>query len=72
MSNLSSDEILRLTREYGLYEWAAQKAVKPLSVDRAQGVYFWTVDDKRSLDFNSQLMCVNICLLYTSPSPRDS
>jgi len=60
MSDLSSAEILRLTREYGLYEWAAQKAVKPLSVDHAQGVYFWTVDGKRFLDFNSQLMCVNI------------
>ncbi len=60
MGDLSSAEILRLTREYGLYEWAAQKAVQPLSVDRARGVHFWTVDGKRFLDFNSQLMCVNI------------
>jgi taurine--2-oxoglutarate transaminase len=60
MSELSSDEIVRLTREYGLYEWSAQRAVKPLSVDRAKGVYFWTVDGQRFLDFNSQLMCVNI------------
>ena len=60
MSELSSDEFLQLTREYGLYEWSAQQAVKPLSVDRAKGVYFWTVDGQRFLDFNSQLMCVNI------------
>ena len=60
MSELSSEEIIRLTREYGLYEWSAQQAVKPLSVDRAKGVYFWTVDGQRFLDFNSQLMCVNI------------
>ena len=26
----------------------------------AKGVYFWTPDGKRYLDFNSQLMCVNI------------
>ena len=60
MSDLSSDEIVRLTREYGLYEWAPQTAVNPLSVDHAKGVYFWTVEGKRFLDFNSQLMCVNI------------
>jgi taurine--2-oxoglutarate transaminase len=29
-------------------------------VARAKGVYFWTPDGKRYLDFNSQLMCVNI------------
>lgn len=60
MSSLSSDEIVRLTRKYGLYEWAPQTAVNPLSVDRAKGVYFWTGDGRRFLDFNSQLMCVNI------------
>ena len=27
---------------------------------RAKGVYFWTPEGKRYLDFNSQLMCVNI------------
>ena len=25
-----------------------------------RGVYFWTPEGKRFLDFNSQLMCVNI------------
>ena len=27
---------------------------------RAKGIYFWTPNGKRYLDFNSQLMCVNI------------
>lgn len=60
MGTLSSNEILRLTREYGLYEWSAQKAVNPLAISHAKGVYFWTVEGQRFLDFNSQLMCVNI------------
>src|SRR6266852_8623292 len=30
------------------------------SVAGAKGVYFWTPEGKRFLDFNSQLMCVNI------------
>jgi taurine--2-oxoglutarate transaminase len=29
-------------------------------VDHAKGVYFWDVNGKRYIDFNSQLMCVNI------------
>jgi taurine--2-oxoglutarate transaminase len=29
-------------------------------VARAQGIYFWTPEGKRFIDFNSQLMCVNI------------
>jgi taurine--2-oxoglutarate transaminase len=29
-------------------------------VARSKGVYFWTPEGKRYLDFNSQLMCVNV------------
>src|SRR5207342_3519373 len=39
---------------------SAQDAADPLPVARAKGVYFWTPEGKRYLDFNSQLMCVNI------------
>src|SRR5271154_5345503 len=57
---LQTDDLLRLTREFGLYEWSAQSQISPLTATRAKGVYFWTSDEKRFLDFNSQLMCVNI------------
>src|SRR6185295_7089011 len=40
--------------------WAAQTKVDPIPVARARGVYFWTPEGKRFIDFNSQLMCVNI------------
>jgi taurine--2-oxoglutarate transaminase len=33
--------------------------VDPIPVARAKGVYFWTPEGKRFIDFNSQLMCVN-------------
>lgn len=56
----SREEILDLSRETTLYEWVAQSAMKPLVVERAKGIYFWDVDGKRYMDFNSQLMCVNI------------
>ena len=60
IAELSRQEILDLSRETTLYEWTAQSAMKPLVVDRAKGIYFWDVDGKRYMDFNSQLMCVNI------------
>lgn len=60
MFTLSNDEILHLSQKHVFYTWSAQAKVNPIAVQRAQGVYFWDVDDKRYLDFNSMTMCVNI------------
>jgi taurine---2-oxoglutarate transaminase len=57
---MTSDDIIALSRKHTIFEWSAQAAVDPIAVARAKGVYFWTPDGKRFLDFNSQLMCVNI------------
>lgn len=56
----SRQEILDISRQTTLYEWTSQKAMKPLAINRAKGIYMWDVDGKRYMDFNSQLMCVNI------------
>ena len=60
MSNLSATEVINLNREYTLFEWSMQGGYTPLTAARAKGVYFWDTDGKRYLDFNSQLMSVNI------------
>jgi len=57
---LTGDEIVELCRRHTLFEWSAQAAVDPIPMARAKGVYFWTPEGKRFIDFNSQLMCVNI------------
>jgi taurine--2-oxoglutarate transaminase len=59
-SELSGAEIVELCRRHTVYEWSAQSKVDPIAVARAEGVYFWTPEGKRYLDFNSQLMCTNI------------
>ncbi len=59
-STMSGEEMVALSRQHTLFEWSAQSKVDPLPVARAKGVYFWTPDGKRYIDFNSQLMCVNI------------
>jgi taurine---2-oxoglutarate transaminase len=58
--HMTGDEIIALSKKHTIFEWSAQGAVDPLPVARSKGVYFWTPDGKRFLDFNSQLMCVNI------------
>ena len=57
---MTGDEIVALSRRHTLFEWSAQSAVDPIPVDHAKGIYFWTPEGKRFIDFNSQLMCVNI------------
>lgn len=57
---METKEIIELCRRHTMFSWAAQNSVNPIAVDRAKGIYFWDTDDKRYIDFNSQLMCVNI------------
>ena len=60
VSRMSGQEMVDLCKRHTIYEWSAQSAVDPIPVARAEGIYFWTPEGKRYIDFNSQLMCVNI------------
>jgi taurine--2-oxoglutarate transaminase len=60
MSELSADEIVDLCLRHTLYDWQQQGSTRPIAVASARGCEFFTVDGKRYLDFNSQLMGVNI------------
>jgi taurine--2-oxoglutarate transaminase len=57
---MTGEEIVALCKEHTLYEWSAQSKIDPIPIAGAKGVYFWTPERKRYLDFNSQLMSVNI------------
>jgi taurine--2-oxoglutarate transaminase len=58
--SMTSEEISRLSREHTFFSWSVQGAVDPIAIDRAEGVYLYTPEGRRILDFNSQLMSVNI------------
>src|SRR3954471_19929841 len=60
IDTMSGEEIVELCRRHTIFEWSAQSAVQPIPVAKAKGIYFWTPEGKRFIDFNSQLMCVNI------------
>jgi taurine--2-oxoglutarate transaminase len=57
---MTGKEIVDLARKHTLYEWSAQSKVDPIPVAHAKGIYFYTPEGKRFIDFNSQLMSVNI------------
>ena len=57
---MNTEEMIALCQAHTLYTWAASGKVSPMPIERAEGVYMYGPDGKRWLDFNSQLMCVNI------------
>ena len=60
MGSMSAEEIVRLSKQYTMFEWSAQAAVNPIPMTKAEGIFFWDANGKRYFDFNSQLMCTNI------------
>jgi taurine--2-oxoglutarate transaminase len=60
LSQLTTQEIVQMNKEYTFFSWSVQGQVSPIPVEKAQGVYFWDTDGKRYLDFSSQLMNTNI------------
>src|SRR3954466_125074 len=57
---MTSEEIAALSKEHTFFSWSVQGAVDPIVVDHAEGIYLYTPEGKRIIDFNSQLMSVNI------------
>ena len=57
---MTVEEIVALNRAHTFFSWSVQGAIDPIAVDRAEGVWLYTPDGNRILDFNSQLMSVNI------------
>lgn len=57
---MRAEEIVELSKRHTIFSWSVQGAVTPIAVEKAKGIYFWDYAGKRYLDFNSQLMCVNV------------
>lgn len=60
MTAMTGDEIIKLSKQYTLTPWVKQSDVNPLAIAKAEGVYIYTTEGKKILDFNSQLMSVLI------------
>jgi taurine--2-oxoglutarate transaminase len=70
MAGMSTQEMVDLCKRHTLYTWTVQDTVDPLPVERTDGVYMYTPDGRRFLDFNSQLMSVQIG--HNHPKVKDA
>ncbi|MFT5685398.1 MAG: taurine--2-oxoglutarate transaminase [Myxococcota bacterium] len=59
-NSMTTQEMIDLCLKHTLYSWSATGAVSPMPIERAEGVYLYGPDGQKWLDFNSQLMSVNI------------
>jgi taurine--2-oxoglutarate transaminase len=59
-ARMTTEEIVALSRKHTFFSWSVQGALDPIAIDHAEGVYLYTPEGRRILDFNSQLMSVNI------------
>ena len=60
LTKSETEEIVQDNLDYTLFSWSKQKAVNPIAVKYAEGIYLYDYDGKRYLDFSSGLMNVNI------------
>ena len=57
---MESKEMVELCTKYSLFSWSATGKVDPMPIARAEGIYIYSPEGQRWIDFNSQLMSVNI------------
>lgn len=57
---MNSPEMIDLCLKHSLFSWSATGKVDPLPIARAEGIYLYSPEGQRWIDFNSQLMSVNI------------
>lgn len=57
---MNSQTMVELCLKHSLFSWSATGKVDPIPVAKAEGIYIYSPEGKRWIDFNSQLMSVNI------------
>ncbi len=57
---MTGDEIKSTLKQYNLQSWSKQANINPISVEKAEGIYFWDYDGNRYSDMSSQLVNLNL------------
>jgi taurine--2-oxoglutarate transaminase len=57
---MDSKQMIEDCLRHTLYSWSARGKVSPMPIARAEGIYLYGPEGQRWIDFNSQLMSVNI------------
>ena len=57
---MTPEEMIDACKEHTLFSWSARGKVVPMPSTRAEGIYLYGPSGEKWMDFNSQLMSVNI------------
>lgn len=57
---MTGEEIRSTLKEYNLQSWSKQRNLNPISVEKADDIYFWDYDGNRYTDMSSQLVNMNL------------
>jgi len=57
---MTPEQIVEICKQHTMFSWTKGNAVQPWPIDRAEGIYMYEADGTRVIDFNSQLMSVNV------------
>lgn len=57
---MNGDAIRSTLKEYNLQSWSKQKNLNPISIKKAEGIYFWDYEENRYSDMSSQLVNMNL------------
>ena len=60
LGTMGSREMIDACMQHSLFSWSATGKVDPIPIARAEGIYLYGPEGQRWIDFNSQLMSVNI------------
>ncbi len=58
--SMTGEEIRSTLKEYNLQSWSKQRNINPISVEKADGIYFWDYEGNRYTDMSSQLVNMNL------------
>lgn len=59
MGNLTGKEVQEMHQEYVMQSWA-KSGMPAITVEKAEGIYFWDYDGKKYADMSSLLVCSNL------------
>lgn len=57
---MTGEKIKDTLKKYNLQSWSRQKSINPISVEKADNIYFWDYDGNRYTDMSSQLVNMNL------------
>jgi len=57
---MEASEILKFDKMHNLHPWSVNETLNPMVITDVDGVYFTDSDDRKFLDFSSQLKCVSV------------